>query len=102
MARPPSVSRTRRRTIDVSRARAPRHRPQSSVSSVSDSPTDGGAPMASRFETIRYEKAGAIATLTMSRPERRNGMTNQMLCEATEALAAAAEDPELRVLVLTG
>jgi 2-(1,2-epoxy-1,2-dihydrophenyl)acetyl-CoA isomerase len=56
----------------------------------------------SRFETIRYEKAGAIATLTMSRPERRNGMTNRMLCETTEALAAAAEDPELRVLILTG
>jgi 2-(1,2-epoxy-1,2-dihydrophenyl)acetyl-CoA isomerase len=54
------------------------------------------------FETIRYEKAGAIATLTMSRPERMNGMTNQMLRETTEALAAAAEDPELRVLVLTG
>jgi 2-(1,2-epoxy-1,2-dihydrophenyl)acetyl-CoA isomerase len=55
-----------------------------------------------RFETIRYEKAGAIATLTMNRPERMNGMTNRMLCETTEALAAAAEDPELRVLVLTG
>jgi 2-(1,2-epoxy-1,2-dihydrophenyl)acetyl-CoA isomerase len=54
------------------------------------------------FQTIRYEKAGAIATLTMSRPERMNGMTNQMLRETTEALAAAAEDPELRVLVLTG
>jgi len=56
----------------------------------------------SPFETIRYEKTGAIATLTKSRPERMNGMTNRMLCEATEALAAAAEDRELRVLVLTG
>jgi 2-(1,2-epoxy-1,2-dihydrophenyl)acetyl-CoA isomerase len=56
----------------------------------------------SRFETIRYEKAGAIATLTMRRPERMNGMTNRMLCETTEALAAAAEDPDLRVLILTG
>lgn len=54
------------------------------------------------FETIRYEKSGPIATLTLNRPERLNGMTNRMLREAGEALAAAAEDREVRVLVLTG
>jgi 2-(1,2-epoxy-1,2-dihydrophenyl)acetyl-CoA isomerase len=57
---------------------------------------------AARFETITYEIAGPIATLTMNRPERMNGMTNRMLLEAGEALAAAAEDRELRVLILTG
>ena len=55
-----------------------------------------------RFETIRYEKTGAIATLTLNRPERMNGMTNRMLRETTDVLAAAAEDPEVRVLILTG
>jgi 2-(1,2-epoxy-1,2-dihydrophenyl)acetyl-CoA isomerase len=55
-----------------------------------------------RFETIRYEKSGAIATLTMNRPERLNGMTNRMLHETYQALTAAAEDRDLRVLVLTG
>jgi 2-(1,2-epoxy-1,2-dihydrophenyl)acetyl-CoA isomerase len=54
------------------------------------------------FETIKYEKNGAIATLTINRPERMNGMTNMMLIETGEALAAAAEDRDLRVLVLTG
>lgn len=54
------------------------------------------------FETILYEKSGAIATLTMNRPDRLNGMTNRMLRETGEALAAAAEDRELRILVLTG
>jgi 2-(1,2-epoxy-1,2-dihydrophenyl)acetyl-CoA isomerase len=54
------------------------------------------------FETIKYEKNGAIATLTINRPERMNGMTNVMLIETGEALAAAAEDRDLRVLVLTG
>jgi 2-(1,2-epoxy-1,2-dihydrophenyl)acetyl-CoA isomerase len=54
------------------------------------------------FETLVYEKAGPIATLTLNRPERMNGMTNQMVLEASQALAAAAEDRELRVLVLTG
>lgn len=55
-----------------------------------------------RHETVVYEKSGAIATLTMSRPERMNAMTNRMLTEACEALAAAAEDREVRVVVLTG
>ena len=54
------------------------------------------------FETIVYEKSGPIGTLTLNRPERMNGMTNQMVLETSAALAAAAEDRELRVLVLTG
>jgi 2-(1,2-epoxy-1,2-dihydrophenyl)acetyl-CoA isomerase len=54
------------------------------------------------FETIKYEKSGAIATLTINRPARMNGMTNVMLIETGQALAIAAEDRELRVLVLTG
>jgi len=54
------------------------------------------------FQHIRYEKSGPVATLTMYRPDRMNAMTNRMLLEAGRALAAAAEDRELRVLVLTG
>jgi 2-(1,2-epoxy-1,2-dihydrophenyl)acetyl-CoA isomerase len=55
-----------------------------------------------RFETIVYEKSGPIATLTLNRPERMNGMTNRMLLETGEALDRAAADREVRVLVLTG
>jgi 2-(1,2-epoxy-1,2-dihydrophenyl)acetyl-CoA isomerase len=55
-----------------------------------------------RFETLLYEKTGPVATLTLNRPERMNGMTNRMVLEAGEALAAAAEDRDVRVLVLTG
>jgi 2-(1,2-epoxy-1,2-dihydrophenyl)acetyl-CoA isomerase len=55
-----------------------------------------------RLETVVYEKSGAIATLTLNRPERMNGMTNRMVIEARDVLAAAAEDREVRVLVLTG
>jgi len=54
------------------------------------------------FETIVYEKSGPVARLTMNRPDRLNGMTNRMLVETREAVAAAAEDRTLRVLVLTG
>ena len=57
---------------------------------------------AASYETILYERNGPIATLTMNRPDRLNGMTNRMLLETGRALAAAAEDKNLRVLVLTG
>ena len=55
-----------------------------------------------QFETIIYEKSGPVARLTMNRPDRLNGMTNRMLVETRVALASAAEDRDLRVLVLTG
>ncbi len=54
------------------------------------------------FETIRYEKSGAIATLTMNRPERLNSIAGRMMREMSDTLAAVAEDPQVRVLVLTG
>jgi len=57
---------------------------------------------AGTFETIRYEKSGAIATLTINRPDRMNGMTNLMLLETGQALATASRDRDLRVLILTG
>jgi 2-(1,2-epoxy-1,2-dihydrophenyl)acetyl-CoA isomerase len=54
------------------------------------------------FETIRWEVADGVGTLTMNRPDRLNGMTNRMLVEAAELLADAARDDALRVVVLTG
>ena len=55
-----------------------------------------------QYETILYEKSGPVATLTINRPDRLNGMTKKMLREAREALIAASDDREVRVLVLTG
>ncbi len=54
------------------------------------------------FETIRYEVQGALGRLTLNRPEAMNGMTNRMVREAHEAAEAAAADPKVRVLVLSG
>jgi 2-(1,2-epoxy-1,2-dihydrophenyl)acetyl-CoA isomerase len=54
------------------------------------------------YETIVYEKDGPVATITINRPERMNSMNNRMVIETGHALVAAAEDPDLRVLVLTG
>lgn len=54
------------------------------------------------YDEITYEVNDGVGTLTMNRPERRNAMTNRMVRETSEALAIAADDPSLRVLVLTG
>ena len=56
----------------------------------------------SGFDTLRYEVEGGLARLTLDRPEAMNGMTNQMVREACDALELAAVDPSVRVLVLTG
>lgn len=54
------------------------------------------------FETIRYEVDDGLARLTLDRPDRLNGMTNQMVREAHGAVARAAADASVSVLVLTG
>lgn len=54
------------------------------------------------YATIRYEVNDGVATLTLDRPERRNSITNQMVAETARALMIAADDPAVRVLVLTG
>ncbi len=56
----------------------------------------------SGYETILYEKTGHAATLTLNRPERRNGITPRMLDEVYAAVQDAAADKDLRVLTLRG
>ena len=45
---------------------------------------------------------GGVLTLTMNRPEARNAMSGEMLQVLLEASPRAADDPEVRCLVLTG
>ncbi len=56
----------------------------------------------SAYETIRYKKTGTVATMTLHRPEHKNGMTLQMLLDMNDVLAAVAKDADIRVLILTG
>jgi 2-(1,2-epoxy-1,2-dihydrophenyl)acetyl-CoA isomerase len=51
---------------------------------------------------ISVSVSGAVATLTLSRPEKLNAFNSDMLRELREAIRRAEEDPALRVLVLTG
>jgi 2-(1,2-epoxy-1,2-dihydrophenyl)acetyl-CoA isomerase len=56
----------------------------------------------SAYETIIYDKAEHVATISLNRPEARNGITPKMLDELFEAVQDAAADKQLRVLVLRG
>jgi 2-(1,2-epoxy-1,2-dihydrophenyl)acetyl-CoA isomerase len=52
--------------------------------------------------TVLVERDGPRATVTLNRPESRNGITNRMMRELHEALLDVAADPDLLVVVLTG
>jgi len=54
------------------------------------------------MQTITFNAADGIGRLTLNRPERMNGMTNQMLVETYECLTQIAERNDVRVLLLTG
>ena len=52
--------------------------------------------------TVRYEVDGGVATITLASPETKNVLSAAMLAELSLHFAAAAEDPVVRVIVLTG
>ncbi len=54
------------------------------------------------YQFLLYEKAGQIARLTLNRPEKLNAIHDVMRRELRDALDAAAEDDDLKVLVLKG
>ena len=57
---------------------------------------------AASYTTLRYEKDGAIATITLDRPDKRNAISSTMIEELLEVLNAADGDAAVRVLILTG
>jgi enoyl-CoA hydratase len=58
--------------------------------------------MSEPYQTIRFERAGAIGLLTLSRPQRLNAINKQMLGELQDALTEVERDEALRVLVVKG
>ncbi len=51
---------------------------------------------------ILVEKSGGIATITLNRPEALNALSIALRGELASAIDALEEDPEIRVLILTG
>jgi 2-(1,2-epoxy-1,2-dihydrophenyl)acetyl-CoA isomerase len=54
------------------------------------------------YETIQFERAAGIARLTLNRPDRLNSFNVQMHSEVRDALDQVRDDPDCRVLVITG
>ncbi len=54
------------------------------------------------YDTLRYEVAGAVATLTIDNPSKRNALTMGTFAELRDALSRAKADRAVRVVVLTG
>jgi len=54
------------------------------------------------FECIIYEKQGGIATIKLNRPKVLNAMNKQLWIDFQEALEDVKNDPEIKVLIITG
>jgi enoyl-CoA hydratase len=53
-------------------------------------------------EVLLVEHVGAVAVLTMNRPEARNALNPDLIDALKRTLAAAVDDPAIRAVVLTG
>ncbi len=54
------------------------------------------------YQDIIYEVHEGIATITLNRPERMNSFSEQLLASWAAAVTEAAEDENVRVVVVTG
>ena len=55
-----------------------------------------------RFETLLYDVADGIATITLNRPEKMNAFTAQMRDDLVAAFDATDADDAVRVVIVTG
>ena len=54
------------------------------------------------YETVVYEVADAVATITLNRPEKLNAWNAQLGAELGDAMATADDDDDVRAVVVTG
>ena len=54
------------------------------------------------YKCLLYDVEDGIATLTLNRPERLNALGDTLRDDLHDAVMRAAEDPDVRVLILTG
>ncbi|MGI6876917.1 enoyl-CoA hydratase [Amycolatopsis sp. 3B14] len=53
-------------------------------------------------DVVRYERRGAVAVVTMNRPEYRNAQNSAMTYALDDAFTRAVDDAEVKVIVLAG
>ena len=54
------------------------------------------------YDTVLYDVADRICTITLNRPDKLNAWTRQMHLELKEAMHEAGADSEVRAIILTG
>jgi 2-(1,2-epoxy-1,2-dihydrophenyl)acetyl-CoA isomerase len=54
------------------------------------------------YETILYEVAAGVTTITLNRPDKLNAFNDQMIAETTDAFKQAGRNTAVRCVVLTG
>jgi enoyl-CoA hydratase/carnithine racemase len=54
------------------------------------------------YSTLLYDKTDRIAKITLNRPKYRNAQSTALLKELDRAFAEAAEDRDVRVVILAG
>jgi 2-(1,2-epoxy-1,2-dihydrophenyl)acetyl-CoA isomerase len=54
------------------------------------------------YEDIKLKRAGAVARITIDRPDQLNAMTTRTSDELVDAFTTLGEDPEVRCIVITG
>ena len=54
------------------------------------------------FETLTYDVAEGVGTITINRPEAANAMSPQCAAEFSEVAILCDDDPAVRAVVLTG
>jgi len=52
--------------------------------------------------SILYNADGAVARITLNRPEKRNALNDEVIAALKDTLALAAEEEQVRVVLLTG
>ena len=58
--------------------------------------------MVARMETIEVARRGSIVTVTLNRPEKKNAVNDTMWDELLETFLEIRDNPDDRVLVITG
>jgi len=54
------------------------------------------------YETVLYDVADRVCTITLNRPDRLNAWTRQMHFDLKDAMQKAGADPDVRAIILTG
>jgi 2-(1,2-epoxy-1,2-dihydrophenyl)acetyl-CoA isomerase len=53
-------------------------------------------------DTVLYDLADGVATVSLNRPEAMNALNTELKVALRDTLAAAADDPQVRAVLLTG